>query len=199
MTDERLPAVFELIDAANSKDPDSIGVDGYPRPAALVYGERMSAMLEKFAPDSGDPLRIAVRAQHIERWTCRRDSYPAGRIGYLKWRSDLKTFHARRAGELMQAVGYEQSDRDRVAALIRKEGLKRDPETQTLEDVACLVFLEHYASDFIVDHDDAKVADILAKTARKMSARGLSEATGLPLSERLGTLLNTVLGKAEPT
>ena len=130
-----------------------------------------------------------MRAQHIERWTCRRKSYPEGRAGYLKWRSDLKSFHAERAGELMREAGYEDRDIERVGALIRKERLKRDPEAQMLEDVACLVFLEHYAGDFIAGHDDEKVMGILAKTARKMSPDGLAAAQKLTLDERLGSLL----------
>lgn len=195
MTDTRLDTVFGLIDAANSKDPETVEDGGAVRPAALVYGERMAATLEKFDGTADDLLRIAVRAQHIERWTRPRTNYPAGRAGYLKWRSDLKDFHAHRAGELMQAAGYEQPDCDRVVSLIRKERLKRDPEAQMLEDVACLVFLQHYAGDFIAGHDDDKVFDILAKTARKMSPRGVAEAASLSLPERLGRLLTAVAEK----
>ncbi|MGI9464786.1 MAG: DUF4202 domain-containing protein, partial [Aestuariivirgaceae bacterium] len=160
-----------------------------------VYGERMSAALNEFSAVASDHLRIAVRAQHIERWMHPRDSYPAGRTGYLKWRSDLKAFHARRAGELMQAAGYGPSDIDRVATLIGKKGIKRDVEVQMLEDVVCLVFLEHYAGDFIAKHEDDKVIGILKKTARKMSAEGLSAAAELHLPDRLARLLAETLAE----
>ena len=194
--DQRLQAVFDAIDAANTEDPNTV-VDGSAmRPVELVYGERMSAALDRFCETPGHHLQIAVRAQHIERWTCPRSSYPQGRAGYLKWRSDLKAFHARRTGELMQAAGYDQADVDRVSVLIGKKGIKRDPEVQTLEDVVCLVFLEHYAAEFIAKHDDDKVCDILRKTARKMSPEGIAAAAQLPLSGRLARLLKKVVAEA---
>lgn len=194
--ENQLNKVLEAIDRANAMDPN-VSQDGDTlRPSALVYGERMSQTLDRFCGKASDHLRIAVRAQHIERWTSSRDSYPTGREGYLKWRADLKSFHARRAGELMDAAGYEQADIDRVATLIAKKGIKRDPEVQTLEDVVCLVFLEHYAGEFIAKHPDAKVADILRKTARKMSEEGITAATRLPLPERLGRLLTKTLAEA---
>ncbi len=192
----RLDRVIEAIDNANAKDPNT-SLDGDTlRPAELVYGERMSATLGEFCEIASEHLQIAARAQHIERWTSRRNSYPAGREGYLKWRSDLKAFHARKAGELMEAAGYDQTDIDRVAILISKKGIKRDPEVQTLEDVVCLVFLKYYASDFIAQHQDDKVADILRKTARKMSPDGIAAATRLSLSERLGRLLTRTVSEA---
>lgn len=177
----RLHNVLEAIDAVNAQDP----VAG----RALLYGQRMSARLEAFALGASDALQIAARAQHIERWIVPRDSYPIDRIGYLKWRKDLQHHHAQRTGGLMAAAGYGEDEIARVGALLRKEGLKSNADTQTLEDVICLVFLEHEAPEFIAKHDDAKVSDILAKTARKMSARGLAEIAALPLSARLARLI----------
>ena len=193
MNCNQLNEVFDLIDVANSKDTESTGPNDNLRPAALVYGERMSGALERFKKSPSDHLQIAARAQHIERWTCPRASYPEGRAGYLKWRADLKSFHARRAGELMQEAGYSQSDIDRVGALVRKKGLKRDPEAQVLEDVACLVFLEHYAEEFIAKHEDEKVVDILRKTIGKMSADGVEAAKKIGLEGRLADLLHRAL------
>jgi hypothetical protein len=177
----RLQTVLEAIDAVNAQDP----VDG----RALIYGQRMSARLALFAPGASEVLQIAARAQHIERWVVPRDSYPMDRIGYLKWRKDLQQHHARRTGELMAVAGYGEDEIGRAGSLLRKEGLKSSDETQTLEDVICLVFLEHEASAFIAKHDDAKVGDILAKTAKKMSARGLAEIASLPLAARLKRLI----------
>ena len=191
----RLDQVLDAIDRANAMDPNVSRDGDNLRPSELVYGERMSETLNHFCETASDHLRISVRAQHIERWTSLRDSYPAGREGYLKWRSDLKSFHARRAGELMNAAGYDQADIDRVATLIGKKGIKRDPEVQLLEDVVCLVFLKYYASDFIAKHPDAKVADILRKTARKMSDEGIAAVTQLPLPERLGRSLTNTLAE----
>ncbi len=51
------------------------------------------------------------------------------------------------------ACGYSDAEIARAGALIRKENLRGDAEAQTLEDVACLVFLEHYAADFAAKHE----------------------------------------------
>jgi hypothetical protein len=193
MSKERLNRVIALIDAVNAADPNVIATPDGPRPAELVYGERMSTELARFCPHAGDHLAIAVRGQHIERWTSPRSDYPQGRGGYLKWRKDLKDHHAARVSALMAEAGYATPDVERVAGLIRKERLKRDPDAQTLEDVVCLVFLAHYADAFIAKHDDEKVVSILAKTAVKMSPEGLEAASHLALPERLGRLLGKAL------
>lgn len=78
----------------------------------------------------------------------------------------------------MLAAGYDEQTIERVQTLLLKKGLKQDAEVQTLEDVICLVFLKYYLADFAEKHSEEKVADILQKTKRKMSARGL-EAAGL--------------------
>lgn len=193
MSDLRLSRVIALIDEANSCDPETVEVSGGERPAAFVYGKRMSATLEHLAPGASDHLQIAVRGQHIERWTVPRSTYAEGRTGYLKWRKDLQAFHAKRLAELMEKSGYHEMDIERVSRLVRKAGLKTDPEVQTLEDVACLVFLEHHAADLFERYEDDKVVDILEKTARKMSAEGLAAAGRLELGERLSRLMDRAL------
>ncbi len=190
---QRLVEIEKSIDLANSADPTKIDRAGAQSPAALVYGERMSAMLGAFRPGASELLQIAARAQHIERWMSPRKSYPDGRAGYLLWRKELKDFHARRVGELMGKAGYSPGEIDRTGALIRKERLKHDEEVQALEDVVCLVFLKHYAADFIAQHEDEKVTRILAKTAKKMSPEGLAAVGSLKLPERLNHLLTAAL------
>jgi hypothetical protein len=169
-------------DAANAADPNR-EVDGdLERPKELVYAERMTAMLARFAPDAPEVVRLAARCQHIERWKIPRDSYPMDRIGYLQWRKRLNKFHGEVAGGILREAGYDEPTVARVARLLMKEGLKSDPEAQTLEDVVDLVFLEHYLADFVAKHgqyDIAKFTDILAKTAKKMSPRGRAAAVTL--------------------
>src|SRR5260370_14298999 len=140
----RLADVIAAIDAANARDPHTVEVDGRREPAELVYGRRMSETLARIAPAASEPLCIAVRGQHVERWTSPRKAYPEGRVGYLRWRKDLQEFHARRLGEIMAAAGYSDGDIARVGAVVRKERLKSDPDVQMLEDVGGLVFLAHY-------------------------------------------------------
>ncbi len=186
MTD-RLTRAYDLIDAANAADPAG---------EALAYGRRMSETLENFAPGAPEPLKVAARAQHIERWVIPRASYPEGRIAYLTWRKDLQKHHAKRAGEIMARCGYGEEEIARAGSLLRKERLKQDADAQTLEDVICLVFLRHEAEPFIAKHPDEKVKYILAKTAKKMSEKGLAAASGIPMAARLQRLLTEALAGA---
>ncbi|MDX1709856.1 MAG: DUF4202 domain-containing protein [Rhodovibrionaceae bacterium] len=195
MAETRLEKVVALIDAANAQDPERHEDDGQSLPGAYLYGRRMSETLERLRPEASEALRIAVRAQHLERWKLPRKEFPEGRAGYYAWRREQARRHAARLAELMDEAGYSEEEAGRAGSLVRKEALKRDPETQALEDCACIVFLAHYADDFIADYDDEKVRDILRKTARKMSPEGLAMAGSLPLSERLGRLLGEALSQ----
>ena len=177
-------------DEANADDPNHELVDGVEQPRELVYARRMTATLDSFAPEAPEAVRLAVRCQHIRRWTVPRDTYPAGRDGYRRWRTDLARFHAETAGEILRAAGYGEDTVARVGALLRKERLKADPEVQLLEDVACLVFLRHYLPAFAARHDDAKLVGILGKTWRKMSARGRTAALALDLEPRVSALVS---------
>jgi hypothetical protein len=189
LTGSRYDSVIAAIDSANAADPNSIEVDGQRQAAELVYGRRMSATLTRMAPTASEPLRIAARGQHIERWRSPRKSYPNGRAGYLKWRKDLKDVHAQRLGEIMADAGYEASEIARVGALVRKEKLKLDPEAQLLEDVVCVVFLEHYLAAFMAKTEPSKMPGILAKTWRKMSDFGHAEALKLAVPPQVMRLL----------
>jgi hypothetical protein len=131
----------------------------------------MSHWLGALAPEASETLRLAVRAQHIGRWTSPRADYPTGKQGYYQWRRALAAFHAETAGGILAGAGYDSATVARVGQLLRKENLKTDTEAQLLEDAACLVFLENFFTDFSRQHDDAKVIDILRKTWAKMSAR----------------------------
>ena len=171
----RLTETLAAIDAANAADP---GMDE-GRPEALLYGERMSAELSRLFPDASEPLQLAARGQHIERWVLARADYPEGRAGYLKWRRDLAGHHAERVGGLMADAGYGAEEIAAAQKMLRKEGIKRDADVQRLEDVICFVFLKWYFAPFAAKHSPEKVLDIVQKTARKMSpearARVLSE------------------------
>lgn len=186
---KRFDDVIAAIDDANARDPQNVEIGGRTIPAELLYGQRMSDALAAISPSASELLRIAVRGQHIERWTSPRSAYPSGRAGYLKWRNDLKEFHARRLGEIMTAAGYGSHDAARVGALVRKERLRSDPEAQTLEDMACIVFLTHYLADFMRKTDEAKLARILAQTWNKMSAQGRAHAGKLDLPSSVLALI----------
>lgn len=190
----RLEQVLAAVDAANARDPGRDEATG--KPAALLYGRRMSDMLAALHPDAGEELRIAVRGQHIERWTVPRSAYPMDRAGYLRWRGDLKNIHAGRLAALMGHAGYDEEAAAQVGRIVRKERFKLDPDAQALEDVACLVFLRFYAAEFAAKHEAAKVEDIIAKTWRKMSERGRDAAKRLPLDPAVAERVAAALGQS---
>ena len=178
---ERFEKAIALFDQLNSADPNKEEFNGTTYPKEILYAERMTARLGVFTPKASEALQLAARCQHLCRWEIPRATFPLGRKGYNQWRSTLRTFHAEKAAMIMQQVGYDQSMIDRVQFLVLKKQLKRDIETQTLEDVICLVFLEYYFPKFAASHPEEKVIDILKKTWRKMSEAGQAAALQLPL------------------
>ena len=184
MNAENFLVAIQRIDQANAADPRRVIADGTDWPHELLYAMRMTAWLERLYPDASEPLRLAVRAQHIRRWMIPRASYPMDRAGYLRWRADLAKFHAEQADQILRDVGYDDATSARVQSLLRKENLKADSDTQALEDVAALVFLQFELSDFAKKHagDDEKLVRILGRTWKKMSPRGRQAATGLELA-----------------
>jgi ribosomal 50S subunit-associated protein YjgA (DUF615 family) len=80
--------------------------------------------------------------------------------------------------------GYDAAAIAQVGKVIRKEELKRDAESQALENVVAAVFVQHQLADFMrahPDYDDGKVAGILRKTLRKMDAVGHAAVLALEL------------------
>lgn len=186
--ESRFLKAIDLIDAANAEDPSREVLEGEEVPAALLYGRRMTEWLDRLYPNASEPLQLAARAQHIRRWEVPRNSYPDGRIGYLKWRTYLYGFHADVTEKILRQAGYDDATIGRVRTLLKKERIKTDPESQALEDVICLCFLENYFADFAPRHDEDKVVNILKKTWAKMSPTGHAAALNLtmpPAARRL--------------
>jgi len=190
---DKLPKAFQLFDKANEQDPNTETYMGRSYPKEVLYAIRMTEKLNDFAPGASDALRLTARCQHICRWEIPRESYDMNRVGYLKWRQDLKKFHARKATEILEQVGYSQELIDKVAFLLEKKQLKKNEDTQTLEDVICLVFLEYYFEPFAAEHPEDKIIDILQKTWRKMSEKGQEAALQLPLSKKSLALISKAI------
>ena len=178
-----------LIDAANREDPNQVTADGREWPKELLYSERMSDMLERYRPDADNTMKLAIRAQHIERWKSPRNAYPMDRIGYLTWRKDLYKIQANTAAKLLLQAGYDETEVNRVSNAVAKKNIKGNPDTQLLEDVTDLVFMEHYMLAFVArhpDYDEEKWIGIIQKTWHKMSTEAhqfaLSGAVRLPES-----------------
>lgn len=188
-TSDKLLLAFEAFDLANAKDPNTETYLGETHPKEVLYAVRMTEKLNDFAPEASEALRLTARCQHLRRWEIPRERYPMDRSGYLKWRQDLKKFHAEKAAEILERVGYNEETIAEVAFLLQKKQLKKNEDTQTLEDVICLVFLEYYFEDFSQEHEETKIIDILKKTWRKMSDAGREAALGLPLSQKSRELI----------
>jgi hypothetical protein len=165
-----LAKVLAAIDSVHAEDPNQ---------AELLYAERMTAWLDKLAPDASPELQIAVRAQHLKRWELMRSDYPDGVVGYKKWRAEQARRHAALTTKIMLENGFDEAAAARVTALIQKQRLKQDADAQTLEDCACLVFLEHEFAAFAAKHPPEKVDEIVKKTWAKMSLVAHSHAKAL--------------------
>jgi hypothetical protein len=190
---ERFEAALKRFDLENSKDPNSDTVDGATHPRELLYAKRLSDWVRKLSPEASEELLLAARCQHICRWTIPRNTYPMTRAGYLQWRSDLKKFHAQKAGEILTEVGYPSETISRVQDLNLKKNFPQDPETQTLEDALCLVFLEFQFAEFAQRTEEAKVIGVLQKTWKKMSAQGRDRALKLNIQGKAQELLKQAL------
>lgn len=184
----------QLIDAAHAADP-ARAADG--RAAELVYGERVEAWVTRLVPEASPALRLAARAQHLERWLVPRASFPEGKVGYLTWRRSLYTKQAERARALLLEAGVAPAEAAEVATWVSKTDLKKNAGTQALEDAACLVFLENEIGAFAAQHAEyprEKFVDILRKTWKKMSPAAQQAALALDLAPPIAALVREALG-----
>ncbi len=199
MPTELLDQVIGLIDQANSEDPNKVvDENGKEWPKELLYSYRMSEMLNRFVEQPDEVAKIAMRGQHVQRWTSPRSDYPMDRQGYLQWRTNLYKFHSETTAGFMQKVGYDEESIDRVRKAVGKKGIKVNPDTQLLEDVTDLVFIEYYMLEFAGKHaeyDEGKWVDIIRKTWQKMSERAqqFALAGNIKLPEALIPLIQKAI------
>ena len=184
MKPTRFETAIALIDKKNAEDENTYQVAELEYPKELLYSQRMTRKLLRFEPNASKALQIEARAQHICRWKIQRNEYPMDRVGYLKWRETLKKMHAVITGEILQQVDFDVQFIDRVQKIILKKLIKKNEESQTLEDTICLVFLDYYFDEFAAKHADEKVIDILQKTWVKMSKKGHEAALRITFSEK---------------
>ncbi len=190
---DKLIKAYQLFDEANSKDPNTEEWNGKTYPKELLYAIRLTSQLYEFASTASEALRLTARCQHIRRWEIPRESYEFNRAGYLQWRQNLKKFHVEVVDKILREVGYGQEIINQVTYLLEKKQLKKNEDTQILEDVICLVFLEFYFEPFAKKHPEDKLVGILQKTWLKMSTEGQEAALRLPLSKSSLGLIATAL------
>lgn len=201
-TPDRFDAVVRAIDAANADDPRQTVVGGVARPYEVVYSERMSQRLAAMYPEASELLRIAARAQHIRRFDIPRNRYPEGRDGYNQWRKACRDHHGEVITRLMRQAGYDDGEIAHVVAIVKKEQLKKDRESQALENVVDVVFVEHYIDEFLAkysSYDEEKVLDIVGKTLRKMSPKGHQAALALDLPQAKRDLILKAVEREKET
>ena len=190
----RFAVALARFDAINVEDPhQDTDADGRTWPKELLYAHRMSACLARVAPAAQEAVRLAARCQHIRRWAIPRPDFPMTRPGYHQWRNALKRYHSELAGQVLLEVDYDAATIARVQALVQKQQLAHDADVQLLEDVICLVFLEHYFLDFAHKHAEDKIIDIVQKTWAKMTAQGHEWALQLPLGPETSALVAKAL------
>lgn len=184
-----LQQAFAKFDAYNATDPNMEEFEGKTYPKEVLYAERMTKKLNGYAPNAPEYMQLAVRCQHIGRWEIARDSYPMDRAGYLMWRSQLKLHHTKIAEPILAECGYDEEIINKVKALLLKKNLNQNPDTQLIEDVICLVFVEFYLDDFIQKHSEEKMVDILKKTLKKISPHGIEEALKISMTDQVKDLI----------
>ena len=189
----RFKTALQRIDEENAKDPR---ITANPsQPSELLYSQWMTDWVIRLCPEASEALLLAARSQHICRWMIPRSSYEMTRVGYLKWRADMKHFHAKKSGEILSEAGYPDDFIARVQTLNLKLNQAQDPECQTLEDALCLVTLQYQLSDLMEKTEPEKMIGIVQKTWKKMSQRAREEALGLPLSKAESDLINQALSE----
>jgi hypothetical protein len=190
----RFAEAWRRFDEANGQDPNLLVVDGVSHPQELLYAKRLTDWIIRLAPNASESLLLAARSQHLCRWTIPRHTYEMTRAGYLRWRSDLKQFHARKSAEILREVGYDDATISQVSSLNLKKLLGRDPDCQVLEDALCLVTLQYQLTDLIAKTEPGKMVEILRKTWKKMSAEAHAQALQLPFSETERRVIKEALG-----
>jgi hypothetical protein len=194
----RFEAAIRSFDAENSRDPNTETVNGVPRQRELVYAQWLTDWVLKLKPDASEELRLAARCQHLCRWTIARGSYPMTRAGYLKWRADLKLFHAEKAGEILSEVGYPADMISKVQQLNLKKNFPRDPDCRVLEDALCLLFLERQLGDLMRKSTEDKVINALQKSWQKMTEQARMEALKLNYTPQEKALIERALNDSAP-
>jgi hypothetical protein len=191
------PKAFETalrrFDEENALDPNREQVGERALARELIYSQWLSDWVLKLCPAASEELRLAARCQHLCRWKIPRDEYPMTRAGYLKWREELKKFHAQRAAEILREAGYGQEMIARVQRLNLKKDFPHDAESRVLEDALCLVFLEHQFAALAGKTADDKMINALQKAWKKMTPAAQALALKLSYGPREKELLDKAL------
>ena len=166
-----------------------------PKGEALAYSHQCFDWLKKLQPDYSEAHELAARCQHFRRWDIPRSEFPMDKKGYYQWRIKLYTYQADKAGELLEEVGFISETITEVKSMIAKKDLRNDANSQLIEDVASLVFLEHHIVPFAStkDYSEEKWIKIIKKTWGKMSEKAHKFALKINYPEAILALIQKAL------
>ena len=185
----KLVLALGRFDEANAEDPNIEQADGKSWPKEQLYAKRLSSWVARLVANPSEVLVLAAHCQHLRRWRIPRETFPATKPGYLKWRTDLKTFHASESAAILRECGYEEATISAVQALNLKTNFPADPDSRVLEDALCLVFLEFQMDDLAAKTSDEKMINALQKSWKKMTETARKHALKLSYSPRCQQLI----------
>lgn len=193
ISSSRFDQAIRRFDEENARDPNTELTEGTAQPRELLYARRLYAWVLRLCPEAGEPLRLAARCQHLCRWKIPRSNYPMDRPGYLRWRGELKKFHAAKAAEMLREAGYPDDIISRVQELNLKRNFPADADSRVLEDALCLVFLEHQFAGLAARTAEDKMVNALRKSWVKMTPNGQAEALKLSFGAKEKALIEKAL------
>jgi hypothetical protein len=198
LVNSRFETAIQRFEAENAKDPNCESAAGKAFPRELLYARRLTDWVLKLEPAASEELRLAACCQHIRRWEIPRSEFPLDKAGYHRWRTRLKSFHAEIAGKILRECGYDEKIISRVQELNLKKRFPDDPESRTLEDALCLVFLEYQFKDLAARTDRDKILNALRKSWGKMTENARKIALCLPFEQRERELIAEALAPSKP-
>lgn len=170
ITEDLYRKAIALIDAAHNEDPTL--EEG--QKAELLYSNRMLQVLAIVAPDASTELKLAAKVQHMQRWGLPRSTFSIDKKGYYQWRAAVMEHQLSVSTSLLTQAGISTESIDIIVDALRNKNDKTHQNASIIEDTACLVFIKWYLTEFIGQFENEKAKNILVRTAKKISAHGLS-------------------------
>ena len=166
-----------------------------PKKEALIYSQQCFEWLRKLNPKYTEAQEIGARCQHFRRWDIPREDFPMDKKGYYQWRIKLYSYQADKTAEVLINAGYSEEFINEVKNMVAKKNLRKNENSQLIEDVACLVFLEHYIQPFVSakDYSEEKWIKIIQKTWAKMSDKAHKFALKINYPTSILTLIQKAL------
>jgi hypothetical protein len=109
----------------------------------------------------------------MSRWSIPRTTLPMDKKGYYQWRAAVMEYQLKVTSAVLQDSVIDNESIAVVVDALKNKADKTNINASIIEDTACLTFIKWYLVSFAGQFDAEKAKGILAKTAKKMSERGL--------------------------